>query len=368
MTPNSGGIVLQTGLARLCVVTLSPDFLCWHELGSGRAAIPPSHEALKSAADGPGTGFVVAWKMSLRLCPHEATPAFDGGRWIAALLPLLHVGRLLVQNVHLQPGITYEEWMQQVRRMEQLQPDLQPDYSFLSGHFNAADAADTPLPTALAPSGALPDHLHVIPTCNPTNHTIVQSARQATAIDHVFIQGPVAKVRHQSLPSRSSHAVRVVTVTLLTASEDAWAWRRFRWCRASLLELDILGANNDSVWGWLSLTSALRDDYVASHQRMATQIIPQPPDTRQLIHRLPQRSFPLGPEQLDLQISAFREAADAREAQNRGDVVRLASIVSTTSSAVQLPSPPLEPFSGILPRPGVTLPTRDARVREVHSQ
>ena len=284
MTHNWGGIVLQTGLARLWVDALCPDVLCWHELwdiGSARAAIPPSYEALWGTADGAGTGFVIAWKKSLRRRPDDATLAFDGDHWIAALLPLWHVGRLLVLNVHFHPKITYREWMQQVRRMEQLRRDLQPDYSFLSGDFNATDAPNTPLASALSPSGALHNYLRVLPTGTPTNHTIVEGARRATAIDHVFIHGPVAEARQQLLPSRSSHAVIVVTVTLLTASADTWAWRRFRWRRASPLELDILGAALDLVWGWLSLTPALPDDYVASHHEIAAQLVPRPPDTRQ---------------------------------------------------------------------------------------
>ena len=279
MTHNWGGSTLQTALARLWVEALGPDVLCLQELwdkAAARAAVPPAYEALWSSADGPGTGFVIAWKRSLRRRPEEAELVFDGEHWIGALLPLWHIGRVLVCSVHLHPKITYKEWLRQVRHMEQLRRDLQPDYSILSGDPNATDAPGSPLASSLSPSGALRNYLRVIPTGTPTNHAVVKGTPRATAIDHAFIHGPVAEARHQLLSSRSTHAVIIVTVTLLTKSSDAWAWRRFRWRRAGQQDLDTLGAALDLVWGWLALTPAQPDDYVASHHAMATHFIPQP--------------------------------------------------------------------------------------------
>ena len=86
------------------------------------------------------------------------------------------------------------------------------------------------------------------------------------------------------------------------------------------------------------------------------------------MHRLAQRHFPLSPGQLDQQLADLREAAETRGFQNRLDVLRSASITSATRAALHLPSPPLEPFSGILPRPEAVLPTRDARLAEIHRQ
>ena len=375
MTHNWGGIALQTALARLWVEALSPDILCWHELWdleSTQKAIPPAYETLKSTANGAGTGFMIAWKRMLRRRPDEATLVFDGDHWIAALLPLWHVGRLLVLDVHLHPKIPYREWPQQVRRMEQLRRDLQPSYTFLAGDLNATDAPGTPLSSALSRSGPLHDYLRVLPPGTTTNHTTVKGVRRATAIDHVFIHGPVAEARHQLLSSRSSHAVShaviVVRVTLLTKSADARAWRRFRWRRASPSDMDAMAAALDLVWGWLTFTPALPDDYVASHHEVAAQLIPRPPDTRQLMHRLAQRHFLLGPGQLDQHLADVREAAEARGVQSRLDVLRSASITSATRTALHLPSPPLEPFSGILPRPEAVLPTREDRLNEVLRQ
>ena len=371
MTHNWGGIVLQTALARLWVDALSPDILCWHELwdvSAARAAVPPAYEAMWSTADGAGTGFVIAWKRSLRWRPEEATLVFDGEHWMAALLPLWHVGRLLVVNVHLHPKIPYRQWLQQVLRMEQLRRELQPSYTYLAGDLNATDAPGYPLSSALSPSGPLRDYHRVLPTGTTTNHTTVKGIRRATAIDHAFIHGPVAEARHQLLSSPSSHAVIVITVTLLTKSADAWAWRRFRWRQASPSDMDAMGAALDLVWGWLALTPALPDDYVAAHHEVASQLIPRPPHTRQLMLRLAQRSFPLGPDQLDQQLADLREAAEARGIQNRVDVLRAASITAATRTALHLPSPPLEPFSGILPRPEAFLPTREARLNEVLRQ
>ena len=166
---------------------------------------------------------MIAWKRTLRRRPEETTLVFDGDHWIAALLPLWYVSRLLVLNIHLHPKIPYHEWLQQVRRMEQLRRDLQPSYTYLAGDLNAKDSPGTPLSSALSQSSPLHGYLRVLPTGTTTNHTTVKGVRRATAIDHVFIHGPVAEARHKLLSSRSSHAVIVITITLLTKYADAWA-------------------------------------------------------------------------------------------------------------------------------------------------
>ena len=177
MTHNWGGISLQTALARLWVDALSPDILCWHELWdieSARAAVPLAYETSWSSADGAGTGFMVAWKRALCRRPEEATLEFDGDHWNAALLPLWHV--LFVLDVHLHPKIPYREWLQQVRRVEQLRRDLQPSYTYLAGDLNATDAPGTPLSSALCQSGQIHGYLQVLPSGTTTNHTTPRTA------------------------------------------------------------------------------------------------------------------------------------------------------------------------------------------------
>ena len=107
-----------------------------------------------------------------------------------------------------------------MRNMEQLRCDIPPDYSFLSGDLNATDAPDSPLASSLSPSGALHNYLRITPTGTPT-HTVVKGMPQAMAMDHSFVHGPVAEAHQQLLPSHSTHAVIIVTVTLLTRSSDA---------------------------------------------------------------------------------------------------------------------------------------------------
>ena len=371
MTHNWGGIALQTALARLWVEALQPDVLCWHELwdrAAARLAIPATYETIWSTATGPGTGFVVAWRGTLRRRPDEATLAYDGEHSLCALLPLWHVGRLLVCNVHLHPKITYKEWLRQLRHMDQLRRDLRPDFTYITGDFNSTDAPGAPLAQALRPGGTLSDYQRVIPSGTPTNHTVVLGRPRSTAIDHSFLHGPIAAAHHQLLPSRSSHAVIVVTVTLHTQSADAWGWRRFRWRRAAQEDMEIMATAFDLVWGWLLFAPALPDDYVAAHHAVAGQLIPRPPDKESLLRRLARQTFPLSPDRPDQQITALREAAEERGYRDRLEVLRTASITAATRAALHLPSPPLEPFSGILPRPGAVLPTREERLHEVQRQ
>ena len=236
MTHNWGGITLQTALARLWVEALQPDVLCWHELwdhAAAQHAIPPTYETLWSTATGPGTGFAVALRRTLRRRPEGATLAYDGEHSLCALLPLWHVGRLLVCNVHLHPKISYKEWLRQVRHMDQLRRDLRPEFTYITGDFNSTDSPGAPLAQALRPGGTLGEYQRVTPPGTPTNHTVVLGRPRSTAIDHAFLHGPISSAHHQLLPSRSSHAVIVVTITLHTQSADAWGWRRFRWRRAT---------------------------------------------------------------------------------------------------------------------------------------
>ena len=352
MTHNWGGIALQTALARLWVEALQPDVLCWHELwdhAAARLAIPPSYESIWSTATGPGTGFVIAWRSALRRRPEEATLAYDGDHCLGALLPVWHVGRLLICNVHLHPKIPYREWIRQLRHMDQLRRDLRPDFSYITGDFNSTDSPGTPLAQALRPGGTLHDYLRVIPPGTTTNHTVVQGRPRSTAIDHSFLHGPVAAAHHQLLPSRSSHAVIVVTITLHTQSADAWGWRRFRWRRATLEDMEHMATALDLVWGWLAFAPAQPDEYVAAHHAVAGQLIPRPPDQGALLRRLSSLSFPLSPAQLDQQITALREAAEDRGYQDRLEILRTASITAATRRALHLPSPPSSPSAASCP-------------------
>ena len=214
--------------------------------------------------------------------------------------------------------------------MEELRQDMRPDYTFLSGDLNATDVAGTPLTSALSPSGPLHLYRRVLPSGTTTNHTVVKGTLRATAIDHMFVHGPVDGTQYRLLSSRSSHAIILTTVTVLTKSADTWAWRLFRWRRASPQEMDSFGAALDFVWSWLSFTPAQPDDYVAAHHAVSAQLIPRPPNQRQLLRRLSERRFPLDPAQLDQQIIDLCEAAEARGSQDHLDILRSASITAAT--------------------------------------
>ena len=64
----------------------------------------------------------------------------------------------------------------------------------------------------------------------------------------------------------------------------------------------------------------------------------------------------------------LREVAEAPGYQDRLEVLRSASITAATRTALHLPTPPLEPLSGIVPHPGAVIPTREARLDEVRRQ
>ena len=64
----------------------------------------------------------------------------------------------------------------------------------------------------------------------------------------------------------------------------------------------------------------------------------------------------------------LQEASAARGYVSRAAVLSSPCITSATRTVLRLPSPPLEPFHGILPHPGATLTTGEERLAEVTAQ
>ena len=86
------------------------------------------------------------------------------------------------------------------------------------------------------------------------------------------------------------------------------------------------------------------------------------------LYYLARFTFPLSSHALAAQSSALQEASAARGHVSRAAVLASPSITSATRTILRLPSPPLEPFHGILPHPGATLATREERLAEVTAQ
>ena len=144
------------------------------------------------------------------------------------------------------------------------------------------------------------------PHCPERPHfTTRHGSPRSTAIDHIFATGPIASHTHHVLPCHTCHAMVLAQVTLHHRSCDAHSWRLFRWRLATVEDMDSLSAALDLA---------------------------------------------------------------ARGYVSRAAVLSSTSITSATRTVLRLPSPPLEPFHGILPHPGATLTTREERLAEVTAQ
>ena len=157
-------------------------------------------------------------------------------------------------------------------------------------------------------------------------------------------------------------------VTLHHRSSDAHSWRLFRWRPATPEDMDSLSDALDLAWGWLSLSPALPDHYIATHHFIAHAVLPRPPDTPTLLRHVARFTFPLSTHDLAAQSSALQEASAARGHVSRTTVLASPSITSATRTVLRLASPPLEPSHGILFHPGATLATREERLAEVTAQ
>ena len=371
LTHTWGGIAGQVSLARTWLEALSPDVVAEQELwdlASARPALPPRYEAHYSTASGQGSGLRTAWLRSLRAPSQPADLVYDGQHWIASALPLSLGGRALLFNAHLPPRLSYSEWVSEVKLMNHLRSRVRPDLCVLLGDLNSSGAPGTPLASALGALGPLSAWHRLVPPATPTNFMTRHGSPRSTAIDHIFATGPIASHTHHVLPCHTSHAMVLAQVTLHHCSCDAHSWRLFRWRLATVEDMDSLSAALDLAWGWLSLTPSLPDHYIAAHHFLAHQLLPHPPDTPTLLRSLARFTFPLSTQDLAAQSFALREASSARGYVSRAGVLSSPSITSATRTVLRVPSPPLEPFHGILPHPGATLTTREERLAQVTAQ
>ena len=338
------------------------------DLASARPALPPRYEAHYSTASGQGSGLRTAWLRSLRAPSQPADLVYDGQHWIASAVPLSLGGRALLFNAHLPPRLSYSEWVSEVKLMNHLRSRVRPDLCVLLGDLNSTGAPGTPLASALGALGPLSAWHRLVPPATPTNFTTRHGSPRSTAIDHIFATGPIASHTHHVLPCHTSHAMVLAQVTLHHRSCDAHSWRLFRWRLATVEDMDSLSTTLDLAWGWLSLTPSLPDHYIAAHHSLAHQLLPHPRDTPTLLRSLARFTFPLSTQDLAAQSFALREASAARGFVSRAAVLSSPSITSATRTVLRLPSPPLEPFHGILPHPGATLTTREERLAEITAQ
>ena len=82
----------------------------------------------------------------------------------------------------------------------------------------------------------------------PTNYTTRRGNSTATAIDQVFIRGPLADHDGILLPAPNTHLALYVAFTPTTAKPDPFSWKRFRWRLASPGELLHATAVVSLVW------------------------------------------------------------------------------------------------------------------------
>ena len=371
LTHNWGGIAGQVSLARTRLEALSPDVVAEQELwdlAAARPALPPRYGAHYSTASGQGSYLRTAWLRSLRAPSQPADLVYDSPHWIASTVPLSLGGRALLFNAHLPPRLSYSEWVSEVKLMNHLRSCIRPDLCVLLRDLNSTGAPGTPLASALGALGPLSAWHRLVPPATPTNFTTRHGSPRSTAIDHIFATGRIASHTHHVLPCHTSHAMVLAQVTLHHRSCDAHSWRLFQWRLATIEDMDSLSAALDLTWGWLSLTPSLPDHYIAAHHSLAHRLLPHPPDTPTLLRSLARFTFPLSTHDLAAQFTVLQEASAARGYVSHAAVLSSPSITSATRTVLRLPSPPLEPFHGILPHPGATLTTREERLAEVTAQ
>ena len=220
---NSGGITAQVALARAWVEALNPDLVTWQQLWdlpAGLSSVPDHYEHHLSTATGPGTGFLPAWRRAA-LLNSPPVLAYDGEHWIAFLVHLDTIGRVMVVNTHLHPHLSFSAWVAEAKHITHLHSQLRPDLSVVMGDFNNKGTAGTPHIAVLGTHGCVSCGHRLLPPGTTTNFTTVLGSARATSIDHVFLSCPVASLQHHHLPSRNTRTAHHDTATLHTQPCDA---------------------------------------------------------------------------------------------------------------------------------------------------
>ena len=330
--------------------------------------MPPTYALVQGTVTGQGRGLAVGIRLADILPMHPPAVVYDSRDWLGVLCHARHVGRVLVLDAHFDPHASHAQWRATMDSLLTCAHHVRASVTIIQGDLNSDDDGAAPLAVTLRRDPRLQHYVRVLPPRTPTNIVSVQGRIRATAIDHLFVNGPIHSSEHHLVPTASSHLAVMAEISLTSTRYAPFHWKHLRWRLAPPAVMDAVRALTSAVWGHLAATTAPPDTFVAALQHLARQRLPAPLPDSQYVRRLARHPPPYD----DAFLQARAEEQRQRAQDLHRDGVRLAlrsvQIGRETRRALCLPTVPLRPYSGILPTPGAVLSTREERLAEVTAQ
>ena len=128
---NVSGAHKQTNVLPAVIKAVDVNYAIlqeWWDLDRAASFIPPSHLVFRKSSDGRVAGLLIVVRRSKLRVDSPICLVHDAHHWVAVLVHIFPLGRLLIVNVHLRPHVRYGEWLQEVCSVEMCVRRVRPIY------------------------------------------------------------------------------------------------------------------------------------------------------------------------------------------------------------------------------------------------
>ena len=169
---------------------------------------------------------------------------------------------MLLLNAHFDCHASHAQWHTTMDSLLTCAHHVRASVTIIQGDLSSDNDGAAPLAVTLRREPPLQHYVRVLPPRTPTNVVSVQERIRATAIDHLFVNGPVHSSEHHLVPTASSHLAVIAEISLTSTRYALFEWKHLRWRLAP-----------QRLWTLYGRSPA---------RSGATRLPPQPPRTRLL--------------------------------------------------------------------------------------
>ena len=368
---NLAGAAHHRDIVGPLIEAVDPSFVMLQETWDPTAAqalVPPTYALVQGAVTGQGRGLAVGIRLADILPMHPPAVVYDSRDWLGVLCHARHVGRVLLMDAHFDPHASHAQWCATMDSLLTCAHHVRAAVTIIEGDLNSTDDGAAPRAVTLRRDPRLQGYVRVLPPRMPTNFVSIQGRIRATAIDHLFVSGPVRSSEHHLVPTASSHLAVLADISLTSTRYAPFHWKHLRWRLAPPTVRDAVRALTSAAWGHLAVTSASPNTFIAALHHLARQRLPAPMPDSQYVRRLARHPPPYDDAFLRARAEEHRQRAQELHRDRVRLALRTVHIGRETRRALCLPTVPLRPYTGILPSPGAVLPSREERLAEVTAQ
>ena len=214
---NLAGAAHQRDIVGPLIEAVDPSFVMLQETWDPTAAqalVPPTYALVQGAVTGQGRGLAVGIRLADILPMHPPAVVYASRDWLGVLCHARHVGRVLLLDAHFDPHASHAQWRATMDNLLTCAHHVRAAVTIIEGDLNSTDDGAAPLAVTLRRDPRLQSYVRVLPPRMPTNFVSIQGRIRATAIDHLFISGPVRSSEHHLVPTASSHLAVLADISL----------------------------------------------------------------------------------------------------------------------------------------------------------